>query len=306
MTLFNAISVRYPSVTIQISRIIGQRVRAELDSRRSPTGAIASPGTETGRSNFNLKTIAILPVTYQVPVTEFATRLKAALEDIGAPASYLNQATVMHVQGRHAFSKMGKLKLAGWLSETEQKYRIVLYVADTAVSSPWTQTCIRQADCILLVAHGAADPAIGEYERLLVGMKTTARKELVLLHSERAIPAGSTRPWLQARPWIHAWTHCEMPDVPAHRSQAFQSDLAPVTALKELKNKVQVQIGKYRRAGAGGPTPHRNYAMSDFARLARRLCGKSIGVVLGGGGARGLAHIGVLRALQDAGVPVDL
>ena len=88
--------------------------------------------------------MAILPVNYQVPVTEFATRLKAALEDIGAPASYLNQATIMHVQGRHAFSKMGKLKLAGWLSETEQKYRIVLYVADTAVSSPWTQMCIRQ------------------------------------------------------------------------------------------------------------------------------------------------------------------
>jgi lysophospholipid hydrolase len=91
-----------------------------------------------------LKTVAILPVTYQVPVTEFATKLKVALEDIGAPASYLNQATVMAVQGRHAFSKMGKLKLAGWLAEQEQKYRIVLYVADTAVASPWTQTCIKQ------------------------------------------------------------------------------------------------------------------------------------------------------------------
>jgi lysophospholipid hydrolase len=33
--------------------------------------------------------------------------------------------------------------------------------------------------------------------------------------------------------------------------------------------------------------PHTN----DFARLARRLCGKSIGLVLGGGGARGLSHI---------------
>jgi hypothetical protein len=50
----------------------------------------------------------------------------------------------MQVLGRHAFSRMGTLKLAGWLAETEQKYRIVLYVADTAVSAPWTQTCIRQ------------------------------------------------------------------------------------------------------------------------------------------------------------------
>jgi len=43
----------------------------------------------------------------------------------------------------------------------------------------------------------------------------------------------------------------------------------------------------------------------DFARLARFLTGKAIGLVLGGGGARGFAHIGVLRALEEAGIPVD-
>lgn len=103
----------------------------------------------------------------------------------------------MQVLGRHAFSKMGQLKLAGWLAETEQKYRIVLYVADTAVSAAWTQTCIRQADCILVVADAGADSDLGEHEKLLVSMKTTARKELVLLHSERNVIPGSTRPWLR-------------------------------------------------------------------------------------------------------------
>ena len=46
-------------------------------------------------------------------------------------------------------------------------------------------------------------------------------------------------------------------------------------------------------------------AAEDFARLARCLAGAGIGLVLGGGGARGLAHLGVLRALAEAGVPVD-
>ncbi len=45
---------------------------------------------------------------------------------------------------------------------------------------------------------------------------------------------------------------------------------------------------------------------ADFGRLARFLAGKAIGLVLGGGGARGLAHIGVLRALTEAGVPIDM
>lgn len=43
----------------------------------------------------------------------------------------------------------------------------------------------------------------------------------------------------------------------------------------------------------------------DVRRLARCLLGTGIGLVLGGGGARGLAHIGVLRALDEAGIPID-
>lgn len=33
--------------------------------------------------------------------------------------------------------------------------------------------------------------------------------------------------------------------------------------------------------------------------------GTSVGLVLGGGGARGAAHIGMLKAIQEAGIPVD-
>ena len=44
----------------------------------------------------------------------------------------------------------------------------------------------------------------------------------------------------------------------------------------------------------------------DFRRLARRLTGRAIGLVLSGGGARGFAHIGAVRALEEAGLAVDL
>ncbi len=44
----------------------------------------------------------------------------------------------------------------------------------------------------------------------------------------------------------------------------------------------------------------------DLARLARILTGNAVALVLGGGGARGFAHVGVLRALEELGVPVDL
>ena len=40
--------------------------------------------------------------------------------------------------------------------------------------------------------------------------------------------------------------------------------------------------------------------------MARWMAGKAVGLVLSGGGSRGLAHLGVLHALDDAGVPVDV
>lgn len=44
---------------------------------------------------------------------------------------------------------------------------------------------------------------------------------------------------------------------------------------------------------------------ADAARIARILTGASVGLVLSGGGARAYAHIGVLRALKAANIPVD-
>lgn len=47
------------------------------------------------------------------------------------------------------------------------------------------------------------DPSVGEYERLLLSMKTTARKELVLLHPDRSVVPGSTREWLKVHHHLH-------------------------------------------------------------------------------------------------------
>ena len=55
-----------------------------------------------------------------------------------------------------------------------------------------------------------------------------------------------------------------------------------------------------------GVAHHHVRGPDDIARLARLLSGKAVGLVLSGGGARGFAHIGVVRALREAGVPIDL
>jgi NTE family protein len=44
---------------------------------------------------------------------------------------------------------------------------------------------------------------------------------------------------------------------------------------------------------------------ADVARLARFVSGRAVGLVLAGGGARGFAHIGIIKALMEADVPFD-
>jgi len=45
---------------------------------------------------------------------------------------------------------------------------------------------------------------------------------------------------------------------------------------------------------------------SPLQQLARRLIGRRVGLVLGAGGAKGLAHVGALRSFERAGVRVDM
>ncbi|KAJ9137298.1 Lysophospholipase NTE1 [Pleurostoma richardsiae] len=312
-TLFNSLAQEHPNITIKISKIIASRMRDLVDdpsTSANPKDASARAATSRSSSTLNLRTVAILPVTSGVPVVEFASRLMNALAQVGTPngATSLNQSAILNHLGRHAFNKMGKLKLAQYLADLEEKFGLVVYVADTNVNSPWTQTCITQADCILLVGLGEGSPEIGEYERFMLGMKSTARKILVLLHAERYSVSGLTRSWLRNRPWINGGHF--------HVQMAFRTQAVPIhppnkrtgPSLKERVQILQAEIQKYTsRRVRHSPyySPDAPFK-GDFHRVARRLCGKSVGLVLGGGGARGLSQIGIIRAMEEAGIPIDV
>lgn len=55
--------------------------------------------------------------------------------------------------------------------------------------------------------------------------------------------------------------------------------------------------------------PHRHFNIAtelDMERLARYLLGRSISVVFSGGGLRGVAHHGLVRALEERNIPIDM
>ncbi len=104
-------------------------------------------------------------------------------------------------------------------------------------------------------------------------------------------------------------------------SKAAEGDLERYLKLQPDFSMKRMHLAVWHDAGADLPAdpktwragrsferiyPLRNKRPDDFARLGRFLTGKAVGVVLGGGGAKGFAHVGVLRAMEEAGIPVDL
>jgi NTE family protein len=80
-------------------------------------------------------------------------------------------------------------------------------------------------------------------------------------------------------------------DLTIRQNPAARLPLAVHPALNALPVALRIQV--------------RDGEASDYCRLARLISGTGRGLVLGGGGARGLAHLGVLRALEEAALPID-
>lgn len=128
-------------------------------------------------------------------------------------------------------------RLSGWLAQQEDINRIVLYQTDNRMT-PWTQRCIRQADCILIVGLGDQEPALGEVgthsgqvisgtslifqsgfvfnlslqlEQMLENTAVRALKKLVLLHKEDGPAPSRTVEWLNMRSWCSGHLHLKCP-----------------------------------------------------------------------------------------------
>lgn len=283
----NSIKRRYPQVVTRLIHLLGQKILGNMQQVNGPLGAhslaLQTPNSkwDAGNPASNLSTVTILPVSEDVPLMAFSLELQHALSGIG-PTLLLTSDIIKQRLGSAALDSVHEYRLSSWLGQQEDIHRIVLYQSDSRLT-PWTQRCIRQADCIIIVGLGEQEPTVGELEQMLEGSAVRAQKQLVLLHREDGPPPRGTAEWLNMRSWISRHHHLSCP------RRVFSKRSQP--KLREL----------YQRVFEKGPDRH-----SDFSRLARILTGNSIAVVLGGGGARGCSQVGILKALNEAGIPVDI
>eukprot|EP00071_Canis_lupus_P008199 XP_005625094.2 patatin-like phospholipase domain-containing protein 7 isoform X4 [Canis lupus familiaris] len=280
-----SIKRRYPQVVTRLIHLLGEKILGSLQ-QGSGTGhqfGLHTAGSkwDTGNPASNLSTVAIMPVSEDVPLTAFALELKHALSAIG-PVLLLTSDNIKQRLGSAALDSIHEYRLSSWLGQQEDIHRIVLYQADSTLT-PWTQRCIRQADCILIVGLGEQEPTVGELERMLESTAVRAQKQLVLLHRQEGPAPARTVEWLNMRSWCSGHLHLCCP--------------RRVFSRRSMPKLVEM----YQRVFQRPPDRH-----SDFSRLARVLTGNAIALVLGGGGARGCAQVGIIRALAECGIPVDM
>lgn len=324
-TLFEMLSLQNPSIMVKVSRIVAQRA-VESQDREFFANAVATVTTSSAPEfNSDYKTITILPSVTGLPAREFGENLVKALKDIGRSVIALDQATSLSHLGRNAFDdRLARLKLSGFFAHMEEQYETVVYICDTPLKSNWTSICISQGDCILLLADAEDDEcatSVGDYERLLIKSRTTAKTDLCLIHPEKSVHPGSTSIWLKNRIWVHGHHHIQME---ISKDETIKSSKRKTNILSELAMKlgskanpnIKMKFESVRSLAVNSlirlndkvnktdsvPVVYKN----DFMRLARLLSNQGVGLVLGGGGSRGISHVGVVTALEKHGIPVDI
>jgi lysophospholipid hydrolase len=158
-------------------------------------------------------------------------------------------------------------KITQLLGELEETYRFLVFHADS-VFDWWTKQCIKQADCVLLLIDSDMHPNACDLDDYLDNFHKTLNKRIELV------------------------IFCKQHD----REQ-------PIFVCDEINAWSEKRAWPIRHHIVRLPF---DKFMIDLQRLCRRLSGLSVGLVLGGGGARGLAHVGVIKAIIEAGITVDI
>jgi predicted acylesterase/phospholipase RssA/CRP-like cAMP-binding protein len=264
---FEDLTRSYPQFMQSMMRLLIERLkRANLQKRPSSLS----------------RNILVAPAHDQAPVDEFAQRLLAAIhrdsaeDDAGRNACLLlSSGEVDRRMGIAGVSQATEnspddLRLRSWLGKQERLHHVILLQADATVT-PWTTRCARHADEVIYVANAADSPRAGSVvaavEHSELADHPPRRRALVLMHAPGTDRPRGTIPWLMALGIVNSAT------VRCSRTRHFHV---------------------------------RRDRETDFERLARFVNGREVGLVLSGGGARGFAHVGCIRAMQELNIPIDM
>jgi len=183
---FEELSEKYKRVMMGVCQLVIRRLRNAQEAGSKKTGG---------------STVALVSVTDKVPLGEFAARVTegVAISDTALHLSKEKTEELLGLEGIAGIAPEDPLdvRLQAWMDDQESRNDFVLYECDNS-DMEWTSRCIRRADCILLVGHASANPAVGAVESRICNL-STAPKDLIVVHPDGSNPPSNTIGWLDQR-----------------------------------------------------------------------------------------------------------
>lgn len=198
---------------------------------------------------------------------DIATFSRRLKAAIGPSSLLLSRRDVVDVLARKAFDTTEELRFMDHLIMMSKQHEIILICVENGYSR-LLRYLLNFSDVLLLVGTSFVD--VPEYN-------VYCSVEFVKIYEERRVFRGSTKVD-RRRPRVYSR------GVPSRKGETIEYD------------RIHHVLSPSRTA---------LLCSRDFQRLGRSLRGKRIGLVLSGGGARGLAHVGVIQALEEEGIPID-
>ncbi|XP_071839133.1 neuropathy target esterase sws-like isoform X2 [Apostichopus japonicus] len=226
----------------------------------------------------NTSTVACIRLSEDVRLEKFVEAVGKALLKNGIHYKIWEEGTKLTPET--TLRKLAQERMKNIMNCHESNNSINFFLTNYSSEDEWSKLIIRQADLIFVVGNFSAGvkPDIDE---IFKGQREeySADKILVLLHEpntdgEYEKPKG-TAEWLKCKTEL-SHLHIRCPKNMFVKKDLSDEGLPDATL-----------------------TP-------DFHRLARYITGQSYGLVLGGGGARGLAHVGIIETMNHEKVDIDM
>lgn len=270
----------FPSAGLHFAKVIAQKVKRQREEIEPNERQSLSPS-----SKLSFSTVAIIPFCFANQLEDesldFCNVVVSSLQKI-ASCTLMTKEIARKSLGDKVFNvrnSVHETKMARLLGDMEENYRMVVFQAESEYSW-WTKLCIQQADCVLLVCSNDAVPRSQRLEKYLAwAYKSQHVRRIQLVVLQQVIGK---------------------PICPSNSDKVLEERIPVSGALNDWsENRHWIHGHHLIRVPLNAHT-------MDVNRMCRRITGRSIGLVLGGGGARGIAHLGVIRALIEAGVSVDM
>lgn len=230
------------------------------------------------------KVVLITPAVKNCDI--FMKRLKKTL---GNDVMLLRNTNISEILGKNLFNAAGELVISETLNSLREKYRVVAVYIENEYSR-MLQMIHPYCDIIFLVGSEIVQNNFDRKNVEFVKLTETRRPEKKKRFKIKNVLFSGF-----------------FSEKDSDQEESDDDNNLQIDPLEEIgHDEACSKNPKFRRIHHILCPKESNFCPKDFERFSRYLLDERYGLVLGGGGARGFAHVGVIKALEEENVPIDV